>query len=77
MLALARTLDSGKPVKEPQTNRAGDIENHLADLDLHVIAMGYSFHLISLLIKAFRGYFALASFLTDPTWCVTQKLHVL
>jgi hypothetical protein len=29
-------LNAGKPIKEPQTHGAGDIENHLADLDLQL-----------------------------------------
>ena len=31
-------LNAGKPVKEPQTHRASDVENHLADLN-HQLAV--------------------------------------
>ena len=34
--ALAGTLNAGEPVKEPQSHGAGDVENHLPDLDLEI-----------------------------------------
>ena len=35
---LAGALNASKPIEKPQTHRAGDIENHLADLN-HQIAI--------------------------------------
>jgi hypothetical protein len=33
---LAGALNAGKPVKKPQAYGASDVENHLADLHLHL-----------------------------------------
>jgi hypothetical protein len=33
---LAGALNASKPIEEPQTHRASDIENHLADLNLQL-----------------------------------------
>jgi hypothetical protein len=43
---LARALNAGKPVEKPQANRAGDVKNHLAKLDLLVVL--YRVHVVSL-----------------------------
>ena len=55
----AGALNAGEPIEEPQTDRASDVKNHLADFRLHLIlrcGFGYGFHLISLyLFKIFRG----------------------
>jgi hypothetical protein len=52
----AGTLNTGKPIKEPEPHRTGDVKNHLAYLRLHLVVFGYRFHLISLyLFKILRG----------------------
>jgi hypothetical protein len=42
----ARALNAGKPVKKPQAHRAGNVKNHLAELDLSVVL--YRVHVVSL-----------------------------
>jgi hypothetical protein len=39
----AWTLDAGKPVKEPQADGNGHVENHLPDFDLEVVLVGGGF----------------------------------
>jgi hypothetical protein len=44
---LAGALNSCKPIKEPQTHSACDVENHLADFDLHLAICRCRCHRVS------------------------------
>jgi hypothetical protein len=47
-LESAGALNTGEPVKEPQTHRTGDVEDHLPDLDLEFAIRSCRCHLLSL-----------------------------
>jgi hypothetical protein len=39
LIISARTLDAVEPIKEPQADSTGNVENHLPDLDLKIILL--------------------------------------
>jgi hypothetical protein len=57
-LCSAGALDAGKPIEEPQTDRASDVKNHLADLDFDLSVWsgcGCRCHRVSFSLKGIWG----------------------
>jgi hypothetical protein len=73
-------LDTGEPIEKPQTDRAGNVKNHLADLDFHLtVWSGCRCHRVSFSLKEITGKIReirSGSFLTPTYACVIQNLSL-
>jgi hypothetical protein len=78
---LAGALNAGEPIEEPQTDRAGDVENHLADLDFDLTVRsgcGCRCHRVSFSLEDMGKIREITSgsFLTPTYVCVIQNLSL-
>jgi hypothetical protein len=59
-------LNAGKPVKEPQADGTGDVENHLPDFDLEIILLNRFRHDVFSSLQMIGNY---------SDYCVRSKFY--